>query len=175
MLSRCLNTVSWAACILKRYYLYPTFKFVMLITQLLAGRMLRAEYKCHGAMCQRATAEKVKYIFTGARGWNTSAMFSAIVSLSFPPTLSTLGSVIVCLFYICVAEPESAFPRRTCFTTLARVLTSHWLEQDVQNCREMFYPSSKPLDSVFRQKNIAGSFARLRGTVSGLFWYFLSD
>lgn len=133
MLSRCLNTVSWAACILKRYYLYPTFKFVMLITQLLAGRMLRAEYKCHGAGCQRATAERVKYIFTGARGWNASAMFSAIVSVSFPPTLSTLGSEFVCLFYVCGAECECVSPRRTCFATLAwfknrAVLTSDRLD-----------------------------------------------
>lgn len=61
--------------------------------------MLQAEYKCHGAGCQHATAERVKYIFTGARGWNASAMFSAIVSVSFPPTLSTLGSEFVCLFF----------------------------------------------------------------------------
>lgn len=94
----------------------------MLITQLLAGRMLQAEYKCHGAGCQHATAERVKYIFTGARGWNASAMFSAIVSVSFPPTLSTLGSEFVCLFfffYVCVADCECVSPRRTCFATLA--------------------------------------------------------
>lgn len=81
--------------------------------------MLQAEYKCHGAGCQSATAERVKYIFKGARGWNASAMFSAIVSVSFPPSLSTLGSEFVCLFYVCVAEWECVSARSTCVATLA--------------------------------------------------------
>lgn len=179
MLSRCLNTVSWAACILKRYYLYPTFKFVMLITQLLAGRMLRAEYKCHGAGCQRATAERVKYIFTGARGWNASAMFSAIVSVSFPPTLSTLGSEFVCLFYVCGAECECApaLPRWRGLRTGRFWPLTDWLTGAIlQGNGSLSHAPSFliPLDSFFRREDRtwerrAGPLARPCGTVSGFY------